>query len=287
MLISSFVQAVSYFIVSFAMYLVAQISPLEWKKASVCNHHDEHVEVNDDDGENNDGGGGVGNDGDDDNEFFHSSNSLCCEEVAEEDDDDFMTNRETSIATMRMDENTSTMELLENENSVDGGGGGEEEDGNCCENYSSSTFQQQQQYFKNLCVMSEENDLERTWINMISSRNFLVREPSEDRTCNCQQQQQQIGPSIYSNKCFDLDDDGLIGYAEGDLKQDDEEFLRRREAGESDEVEFSSVDNESSNNIELISYINNFSLKNSFAWTLGTLLQSTSDLYPKVLVHFF
>lgn len=34
-------QAVSYIVVSFAMYVVSQITPLEWRKAAVCNHDDE------------------------------------------------------------------------------------------------------------------------------------------------------------------------------------------------------------------------------------------------------
>lgn len=37
-------------------------------------------------------------------------------------------------------------------------------------------------------------------------------------------------------------------------------------------------------NIELISYENNFNLRNSFWWAIATLIQqTTSDLYPKVL----
>lgn len=37
-------------------------------------------------------------------------------------------------------------------------------------------------------------------------------------------------------------------------------------------------------NIELISYENNFNLRNSFWWAIATLIQqTTTDLYPKVL----
>lgn len=244
------------------MYLVAQISPFEWKKASVCNHYDE-----DDDDKMND------------NEFHHhSSNSLNCEE------DDFMTNRETSITTMRMEENT--MELLEGEkeklNSKEHQDENEEEevvvekevgDGNCCENYNTSTLQQHhQQYFKSMCLMNEQNDLESIWINMESRRNFFIER---------QRQQQQIGSSKhYSHENLDIDDDGLIGYSDIASKHvHNDEDVR---GVDEDAQDFTSFADESQN-IELISYINNFSLKNSFAWTLGTLLQSTDlDLVPKV-----
>lgn len=270
------------------MYLVAQISPFEWKKASVCNHYD-------DDDDDDDKTNGIGN------EFHHhSSNSL---NYGKDDDDDFMTNRETSIITMRTEgENTSTMELLEGENKneeeegEDGSDGGgvvedkeveevvekvEVKDGNCCEeNYNTSTLQlHHQQYFKNMCLMNEENDLESIWINMESHRNFLIEKQRRQ-----QQQQQhhcQIGSSKHhhSHENLDIDDDGLIGYGDVALKQVcdvdyeyDNKNIHDDDGGDDDE----------SQNIELISYKNNFSLKNSFSWTLGTLLQSTSDLYPKV-----
>lgn len=258
--VSISIQAISYFIVSFAMYLVAQISPFEWKKASVCNHYDE-----DDDDKMND------------NEFHHhSSNSLNCEE------DDFMTNRETSITTMRIEENT--MELLEGEEKEKRKSKGQDEnegvvekevgDGNCCENYNTSTLQKHQQYFKNMCLMNEQNDLESIWINLESRRNFFIERQ--------RQQQQQIGSSKHhsdSHENLDIDDDGLIGYADIASKHVHDEG-EVRELDE-DAQDFTSFNNESQN-IELISYINNFSLKNSFAWTLGTLLQSTTDLVPKV-----
>lgn len=235
------------------MYLVAQISPFEWKKASVCNHYDE-----DDDDKMND-------------EFHHhSSNSLNCEE------NDFMTNRETSITTMRIEENT--MELLEGENEkiISKEQSKKEEvvekevgDGNCCENYNTSTLQQHQQYFKNMCLMNEQNDLESIWINMESNRNFFI-------------ERQQIGSSKHLyNENLDIDDDGLIGYADNILKQVHNKENVRGLACEKDAQEFTLFDDESQN-IELISYVNNFSLKNSFAWTLGTLLQTSSELVPKV-----
>lgn len=49
------VQAISYIIVSFSMYIVSQITPLEWRKASNCEHpdegggHDDHDHDYDDD----------------------------------------------------------------------------------------------------------------------------------------------------------------------------------------------------------------------------------------------
>lgn len=273
------------------MYLVAQISPFEWKKASVCNHYDddEHVvEGNDCDDDDDEMNG---------NKFHHhSSNSLNCEEDA------FMTNCETSITTMRMEENT-TMELLEDKNErenskEDNSNEGKEEvgernekevveeeegDGNCCENYNTmSTLQQHQQYFKNMYLMNEQNDLESIWINMESRRNFLIERRKRQKQHHCQNGSPTHQNSSATAENLDIDDDGLIGFADmAALKQmhenDEEEY-------DEDPRDFtsSSFNEESSQNIELISYVNNFSLKNSFAWTLGTLLQSTSDLYPKV-----
>jgi hypothetical protein len=249
------------------MYLVAQISPLEWRKASVCNH-DEHLDCDDEI-----------------NEFHHhhSSNSLNNFEVEEKED--LMTNRETSITTKDMEDK------IEMEGDADG---------NCCENYSNtSTLQHHQQYFKNMCVMSEGSDLENTWINMESRRNFYIaKQHKQHALCSHStkfKQLQQIGSSKVSDENLDIDDDGLIGYATADadvaLKrvqdngdEDDDENLDLSSIGCDEHTrEFTAFDDdESHESIELISYVNNFCLKNAFAWTLGTLLQ-TSDLYPKVL----
>lgn len=265
-----FIQAVSYFIVSFAMYLVAQISPLEWKKASVCNHDesDEHHHDLDDEM--------------DEFHHHHSSNSLNGSEGEMADEkENLMTNRETSII---------TKEKLSEAESV----------GNCCENYSNtSTLQHNhQQDFRNVCLMSEESDLESIWINMESQRNFLIARQSGRHTqCSHRhrnlQQLQQIGSSKVSDENLDIDDDGLIGYASADaaLKQvhgnndGDEENLDSSSGCDEHTREFTTFEDDESQSIELISYVNNFSLKNAFAWTLGTLLQSTSDLVPKVLTQ--
>lgn len=193
-----------------------------------------------------------------------------------------MTNRETSITTKEM----------EGKAEKEGG----DAYGNCCENYSNtSTLQHHQQYFRNMCVMSEENDLENIWINMETHRNFLTAKQRKNHTlCSHRnfKQLQQIGSSKVSDEKLDIDDDGLIGYASADvaLKQvhdnsfEDDENLDLSTSGCDEHTrDFTTFDDDESQSIELISYVNNFSLKNSFAWTLGTLLQSTSDLYPKVL----
>ena len=85
---SILIQAISYFIVSFSMYLVAQISPLEWKKASVCNHYKSDESQHDLD--------------DEIKEFHHhSSNSLNDCDDDEEKEYELMTNREISIITKK------------------------------------------------------------------------------------------------------------------------------------------------------------------------------------------
>lgn len=314
------------------MYIVAQISPLEWKKASVCSHY-----KNEDDDEIND------------TEFHHhhSLNSF-------DGHEDLMTIREDEITTI-INENCCAMDHDGDENVEVNGNLKENEieegvdEGNCCENYSISTPELHQQYFKNMCVMNEQNDLESIWMNMEYRQNFLLNARRQNhrnhRHEEKQQQQQQqhqkqkskqnqqkknsnssnngsegmrkrikkrhgrkneykqqynngIGSS---NKHFDenldIDDDGLIGYVDEEDYNNGSEVDYVDEDGY-DENEFCLDDNNESQdlsfttldeiqNIELISYVNNFSLKNSFAWTLGTLMQSTSDLYPKVLFLFF
>jgi hypothetical protein len=186
-------QAVSYIIVSFAMYVVSQITPLEWRKAAVCNHDDE---IND-------------------NEFHlckNSSNSL-------DGHEHFMSTTE-----------------------IDGRG-------NCSENYSTL-----EQYFKNASSLSEEGD---AWMNIEHRKNFL----------DCNQHDQETRSSKQFDDNLDIDDDGLIGFEEARHEQFPSSYLD---------------DDESLNNIELVSYENNFNLKNSFWWALASTIQTTSDLYPKV-----
>lgn len=210
------------------MYIVSQITPLEWKEAAVCNHE----EIND-------------------TEFHFCENSL---------------------------------------NSIDGHENfinGERQE-NCSENYSSLEC-----YFKNineitppqagevaeaLLLKGENND--DIWMNMEHRQNFLRQ----------QRQQYEFGSSKLGEN-LDIDDDGLIGFEEIDcVVGDDEENERRASFTTPVVVQSSSstlADNETDemfkiSNIELISYENNFSLKNSFYWAMGTLLQ-TSDLYPKVI----
>jgi len=311
------------------MYIVAQISPLEWKKASVCSHY-----KNEDDDEIND------------TEFqhHHSLNSF-------DGHEDLMIIREDEITTI-INENCCAMDHDGDENVEVNGNLKENEfkegvdEGNCCENYSTSTPELHQQYFKNMCVMNEQNDLESIWMNMEYRQNFVLnarrqnnRNHQHEEKHQHQQHQkqkpkqnqqkensnnsnnrsegmrkrikkrhgrkneykQQYNNGIgSSNKHFDenldIDDDGLIGYVDEEDYNNGSEVDYVEEDGY-DENEFCLDDNNESqdlsfttldeiHNIELISYVNNFSLKNSFAWTLGTLMQSTSDLYPKVLFLF-
>lgn len=329
------------------MYIVAQISPLEWKKASVCSH----CKDDDDEDEN------VDDDEINDTEFHHhhSLNSFDGHEH-----EDFMTNREDEI-TKIINENCCSTNAFDNDR---GGDNDEEvngnlkdndeqiesgveavEEGNCYENDSISTLQQYQQYLKNMCVMNEQNDLESIWMNMEYRQNFLLnarkqnhqnheqefRKRQKQKQYNQQdenfdknntinnitnknertrksikkRQKKQYNNEIgSSNKHFDenldIDDDGLIGYV--DEQRENEDYNNSSEV-DFDEDEYDNEDDNYNNgiclddnysqdlsfttldemqNIELISYVNNFSLKNSFAWTLGTLMQSTSDLYPKV-----
>lgn len=297
------------------MYIVAQISPLEWKKASVCSHS------------NNNHGDEHGNDDVINNtEFHHSLNSLDGHKH-----EDFMTNGDDDITTI-INENCCTMEA--GDDNVDGdevngniSRNGEQmaegvkvmDEGNCCENYSTSTLQQHEQYFKNMCVMNERNDLDSIWMNMEYRQNFLLnakRQNLENSRDSCKElkdnlrrsnkddkmtrkstkkkrQRNEIGSSSKRfDENLDIDDDGLIGYVDERPNEDncseldyDEDLFDEDDFGlddnfQSEDLSFSTLDD--IQNIELISYVNNFSLKSSFAWTLGTLIQSTSDLYPKV-----
>lgn len=297
------------------MYIVAQISPLEWKKAAVCSHSNEH-----DDDIN-------------DTEFHHSLNSFDGTEH-----EDFLTNGEDEITTI-INENCCRMETGDDYgggNEVSGNFRDENErieegvtvmdGGNCCENYSISTLEQRQQYIKNMYAMNEQSDLENIWMSMEYRRNFLLNakqqnllnRQQEEKRCQRENFKNKINSSERmlkkkkrqkkqnnfeirsSNKHFDenldVDDDGLIRYGdergnqesnngseaeyEQDLFDDETNEFCMDENNESQNLSFTTLDE--MQNIELISYVNNFSLKNSFAWTLGTLLQSTSDLYPKV-----
>jgi hypothetical protein len=160
------------------MYFVAQISPLEWKKASVCNHYNHDDDIND-------------------TEFYHHSlNSI-------DGHEDFMANREMTMERCNVE--------LEEKRSESNRKRKEEErgEGNCSENY--STLEQHQQYFKNMCVMNEENDLENIWMNMEYRRNFI----NEQRARHNHEQQQsssEIGSSKqHFDENLDINDDGLIG----------------------------------------------------------------------------
>lgn len=184
------------------MYIVSQITPLEWKKAAVCSHDDFAVN---------------------DNEFHlckNSSNSF-------DGHEDFMSTREAG--------NTAAK-------------------GNGSENYSTL-----ERYLKNASEFSEEDSI--AWMNIEHRQNFLEKHHQHD-----QHQDNEFGSSRRFDEHLDIDDDGLIGFEETHLDT------------------YSTYNNEEleANNIELISYENNFNLKNSFWWAMGTLIQSASDIYPKV-----
>lgn len=192
-------KAISYVVVSIAMYVVSQITPLEWRKASVCNHDEEPH----------------------DNEFHLCKNSLNSFDGHE----DFM--------------NATT----------EAGGRG-----NCCENYSTS-----ERYLRNVGEMSEDED---TWMSIEHRRNFLERQ-RQNQARN--QRDNEFGSSENLDEHLDIDDDGLIGF-ETNARQSS----------------LSSLPHDGYEEIELISFENNFNLYNSFWWAMGTLIQTTSDLNPKV-----
>lgn len=201
-------QAISYIIVSFAMYVVSQITPLEWRKASVCNHDDEM----------------------NDNEF-HCKNSL---------------------------NSFDGHEHFMNSTEVDGRG-------NCSENYSTL-----ERYFKNASELSEESD---AWMNMEHRRNFLERHHQHHSSSH---QENEFGSLRNFDANLDIDDDGLIGFEEA-RPGSSTTYVNEEDAE-------SGHDHDKLSNIELISYENNFNLYNSFWWAMGTLIQTTSDLNPKVLL---
>jgi hypothetical protein len=209
------------------------------------------------------------------------------------------------------------MAAKEGEQEEEGRGGGGE--GNCCENYRTSTLQRnRQQYLRNMCVMNAQNDLESIWMSLEYRQNFLVNAKRQSKSKQKRSSKDEQLESGSTRQRFDgnldIDDDGLIGYVdeakvaannngseeveeeerneEGDRMHDDvdddgfacyHENALQADYGIDDARDSSFTALEELQNIELISYVNNFSLKNSFSWTLGTLMQSTSDLYPKVL----
>lgn len=187
------------------MYVVSQITPLEWRRAAVCNHDDDAIN---------------------DNEFHLCKNSLNSFDGHE----DFMSATD-----------------------ADGGGSG-----NCGGNYSTL-----ESYLRNASELSGESN---AWMNIEHRRNFLERRQHHHEHSQ-PLQAAELGSGKYSDEHLDIDDDGLIGYEEAPRRGSFPTFER-------DELE--------AQNIELISYENNFNLKNSFWWAMGTLIQTTSDLYPKV-----
>jgi hypothetical protein len=121
--------------------------------------------------------------------------------------------------------------------------------GNCSENYSTL-----EQYFKNASGMSEEHD---AWMNVEHQKSFLESNQPDRETRSSKEFDDNL----------DIDDDGLIGFEEARHEHFSSSYLD---------------DDDSFNNIELVSYENNFNLKNSFWWALASTIQTTSDLYPKV-----
>lgn len=208
------------------MYVVSQITPLEWRKASVCNHDDAK----------------------DDNEFHLCKNSL--------DSLDGLDGHERTL-------------MNASENDVEG---------NCSENYSTL----ERQYFKNASELSEEND--DAWMNIEHRRNFLEaqnhqhhhhHQNQQHHNQQPQEENELFGSSRNVDENLDIDDDGLIGF----------QIARHG----SFTTSFSNDDDDHNNlsKIELISYENNFNLYNSFWWAMGTLIQTTSDLNPKVFLVLF
>lgn len=132
-------------------------------------------------------------------------------------------------------------------------------EGNCGENYSTL-----ERYLKNASELSEEND---AWMSMEHRRNFLEKQQrhQEQRLL----QENEFRSSRNFDEHLDIDDDGLIGFEEA---QPNSLSTYALDDDEHDEIM----------DIELISYENNFNLYNSFWWAMGTLIQTTSDLYPKV-----
>lgn len=128
-------------------------------------------------------------------------------------------------------------------------------DGNCCENYSTL-----ERYLRNPNELSEDND---AWMNIEHQQNFLEQPQSSHH-------QHEPGPPPKNfDENLDIDDDGLIGFEPA--RQSSFSTFANDEHDEHD-----------GHNIELISYENNFNLYNSFWWAMGTLIQTTSDLNPKV-----
>lgn len=138
--------------------------------------------------------------------------------------------------------------------------------GNCCENY--STFER---YLRNANELSE-NDARMS----IEHRQHFQETPHQHQHHQQHQhqhiQENEFGSSRNFDENLDLDDDGLIGF---------------EDAGRQNTLSSFDLHEHDENNIELISYENNFNLYNSFWWAMGTLIQSSSDLNPKVSLNSF
>lgn len=138
---------------------------------------------------------------------------------------------------------------------VDEGGGG-----NCRENYSTL-----ERYFKNASDLSEERS--DAWMSIEHRQHFLDLQHHHRKP-----KVEAFGPSRNFDDTLDIDDDGLIGFEAAAVPMH-----------EHDSCSSFNNDRHEHSNIELISYENNFNLYNSFWWAMGTLIQTTSDLQPKVL----
>ena len=112
--------------------------------------------------------------------------------------------------------------------------------GNCCENYSTL-----ERYLKNASELSEGDD--DAWMSIEHRQNFLERQNRHHH----KHQENEFGSSKNFDETLDIDDDGLIGF---------------EEAKHPSMSTFVTDEHGGANNIELISYENNFNLYNSFWW---------------------
>lgn len=128
--------------------------------------------------------------------------------------------------------------------------------GNCCANYGTSEG-----------YLSNASGDEDAWMSIEHRRNFLERQ-RQNQACN--HRDNEFGSSKHLDEHLDIDDDGLIGF----------ETVARQSS-------LSSLSPTGYDEIELISFENNFNLYNSFWWAMGTLIQTTSDLNPKVSLNNF
>lgn len=121
-------------------------------------------------------------------------------------------------------------------------------------------------YFKNIDNIEEINNI---LMDLEHRQHYLESQ---------RQQKKNLLNKMKLNDCTDDEDKEIDDYDEND------DLLKSADVLE-EEFDEMDLDNEDEVDFELVSYENDFTIKNCFWWAIGTLIQ-TSDLNPKVFFSF-